>query len=143
MADIFHTFIINAPANKVFEGITTSEGLDNWWTKSSQENRIPGGIYNLYFGEQYNWRAIVTKYVLNKVFELQIIDAMPDWLDTKVGFVLTEKDNITEINFYHTGWPQRNEHYKISSYCWAMYLRILKRYIEFGEQVIYEDRLNV
>ena len=59
MADIFHTFIINAPANKVFQGITTSEGLDNWWTKSSQENRTPGGIYNLYFGEQYNWRAIV------------------------------------------------------------------------------------
>ena len=37
----------------------------------------------------------------------------------------------------------KNDHYKISSYCWAMYLRILKRYVESGEEVPYENRLNV
>jgi hypothetical protein len=31
----------------------------------------------------------------------------------------------------------------ISTYCWAMYLRILKRWLEFGEQVPYEKRLSV
>jgi hypothetical protein len=49
----------------------------------------------------------------------------------------------TAVNFYHTGWPQKNEHYKISSYCWAMYLRILKRHLEYGESVPYEKRLQV
>ena len=35
------------------------------------------------------------------------------------------------------------EHYRISNCCWAMYLRILRRYLEYGETVSYEDRLDV
>jgi hypothetical protein len=27
--------------------------------------------------------------------------------------------------------------------CWAMYLLILRRYVEHGEQVAYEERLDV
>jgi len=56
---------------------------------------------------------------------------------------LNDKENLTEVSFYHVGWKENNEHYKISCYCWAMYLRILKRYIEFGEEVAYEKRLSV
>jgi hypothetical protein len=61
----------------------------------------------------------------------------------KVGFILITRQGNTEVNFYHTGSPQKNEHFKISIYCWAMYLRILKRYVEFGEQVPYEKHLQV
>src|SRR5258706_13210805 len=142
MADIFHTFIINAPPDKVFKGISTSEGLDNWWTKNSEEKPGMGATYTLDFGPQYTWKAVITKYKKDKEFELQFTGADPDWLDTKVGFSLNYKDGITTIDFYHTGWPGNSEHYRISSYCWAMYLRILKRYIEYGEQVPYKDRLN-
>jgi hypothetical protein len=53
------------------------------------------------------------------------------------------KGNSTDVHFYHEGWPQANEHFKISSFCWAMYLRILKRNIEKGELVPYEKRLDV
>ncbi|MCH8956850.1 SRPBCC domain-containing protein, partial [candidate division KSB1 bacterium] len=38
---------------------------------------------------------------------------------------------------------EANEHYRVSCYCWAMYLRLLKRYVEHGETVPYEDRLDV
>jgi hypothetical protein len=34
-------------------------------------------------------------------------------------------------------------HYRTSSFCWAMYLRLLKRYVEHGEVVPYEKRLDV
>jgi hypothetical protein len=60
-----------------------------------------------------------------------------------VGFLLQEKDGLTQVSFHHTGWPENNEHYRISCYCWAMYLRLLKRYVEYGEVVPYEDRLEV
>jgi len=43
----------------------------------------------------------------------------------------------------YPGWPAVNEHYRISSYCWAMYLRILQRYLEHNESVPYESRLTV
>ena len=144
MPDIFHMFPIEASADKVFEGMSTARGLDNWWTKNSEATRTRGATYTLDFGPQYIWKAIVTKLDDNKEFELQMTEAHEDWLNTKIGFSLNDREhNVTEVNFYHIGWPTNNEHYKISCYCWAMYLRILKRYIEYGEQVPYEKRLSV
>ena len=143
MADIFHSFTINAPLKNVFEGISTTEGLDNWWSKISEGKPGIDEMYKLYFGPQYNWSGIVSRYVADKEFELIITDAHVDWIDTKVGFLTNNKNDITEVHFYHKGWPHNNEHYRISCYCWAMYLRILKRYLEYGEQVPYENRLNV
>jgi hypothetical protein len=74
---------------------------------------------------------LVTKFEEKEAIKLQKTHAHSDWLKTKVGFMLNEekRQNVTEISFYHTGWPEDNEYYRISSYCWAMYLRILKRFI--------------
>jgi len=143
MADIYHTFNIKAPVKEVFNGISNPEGLDVWWTKSSEGNPVVGITYRLDFGEQYQWEAIVTKSIPDNVFELQITQADDEWINTKVGFVLSAKNNITEVSFYHSGWRNISENYKFSAYCWAMYLRILKRYIEYGEKVPYEKRLSV
>jgi uncharacterized protein YndB with AHSA1/START domain len=143
MPDIYHNFPINTLADKVFEAISHSEGLDKWWTKSSAVNPVKSGIYSLDFGPGYHWKAEVTEYKKDKLFELKMTEADADWLGTKIGFGLVIHQSITEVSFYHTGWPQKNEHYKISNYCWAMYLRILKRYLEYGELVPYEKRLQV
>ena len=143
MADIFHHFPIESSAEKVFEAMSLSEGLDKWWTKGSSANPYLGGIYTLDFGPGYIWKAIVTEYIKSNLFELKMTEADEDWLGTRVGFTLKNRQGKTDINFYHTGWPQKNEHYKISSYCWAMYLRILKRNLEYGEWVPYEKRLQV
>ena len=35
-----------------------------------------------------------------------------------------------------------NEHWRISCYCWAMYLRLIRRYLEYGETIPYESRLD-
>ncbi len=143
MPDIYHIFTIVESPSKVFANIHTSKGLNNWWTRSSETEPKTGGIYTLDFGPGYKWKAVVTNYKVAEVFEIQFTEADKDWLGTRVGFILTPKNEKTEVSFYHTGWPAENDHFKISTYCWAMYLRILKRYTEFGEQVPYENRLDV
>jgi uncharacterized protein YndB with AHSA1/START domain len=143
MADIFHNFPIETTADKIFEAIAQAEGLNEWWTKDSVANPIQSGSYTLDFGRGYVWKAVVSEYAKGKAFELKMTAADADWLGTKVGFVLLTHPDKTEVNFYHTGWPVENEHFKTSGYCWAMYLRILKRYLEFGERVPYEKRLQV
>ena len=143
MADIYHDFPINAPALRVFWAISTPEGLDHWWTKRSTGLPAEGAEYELWFGPQYDWRARVAKCISPEAFELEMIRTDEDWLGTRVGFYLTPQDSSTSVRFYHTGWPQFNEHFRTSSYCWAMYLRILKRYLEYGELVPYENRLDV
>jgi len=143
MPDILHDFYINVPIEKVFEAVSTPEGLEQWWTKRSSAEQKSGGIYELWFGTEYDWRAKVTKYKPNSDFELEIFNADKDWNGTLVGFHLEEKDDSTTVRFHHKNWSEENEHYRISCYCWAMYLRILKRYLEYEETVPYEVRLDI
>ena len=107
MADIFHNFPIAATTAKVFEAISFPDGLDKWWTKRSAVNPFSGGIYTLDFGPGYIWKAIVTGFVKDKIFELKMTEADDDWLTTKIGFNLMDSQGRTDINFYHTGWPQK------------------------------------
>jgi uncharacterized protein YndB with AHSA1/START domain len=142
MADIIHHFPIKASSQEVFQAISTPAGLDVWWTKRSAGKPVEGAEYELWFGPEYDWRAVVSKCVPGSEFEFRITSAQEDWMETRVGFLLEEKEGVTQVRFYHSGWPEANDHYCISSYCWAMYLRLLRRYIEFGEVTPYEDRLD-
>jgi uncharacterized protein YndB with AHSA1/START domain len=142
MPDIFHQFPIKASVRRVFQAVATPEGLDSWWTKRSSGTPVVASEYELWFGPKYDWRAIVSWAVLSTEFELEMTGADQDWLGTRVGFHLQEKGGVTQVRFHHTGWPASNDHYRVSCFCWAMYLRLLKRYVEFGEQVPYEERLS-
>jgi uncharacterized protein YndB with AHSA1/START domain len=143
MADIFLDFPIKASRDRVFQALTTPAGLNQWWTENSAGQPIMGAELELGFGPEYQWRAKVTNLVADSEFELQMVSADKDWIGTRVGFRLDSKGGTTQVHFYHTGWPSPNEHWRISCYCWAMYLRILRRYLELGEVVAYENRLDV
>lgn len=143
MADIYHTFTINDSLTEVFNGISKPKGLNIWWTRKSEGEPIVGSIYKLDFGESYQWEAIVSKSKQNNVFELKMTKADEEWTETEIGFSLTVKNSLTQVSFYHKGWRDKSENFKFSSYCWAMYLRILKRNIEHGEIIPYEKRLSV
>jgi uncharacterized protein YndB with AHSA1/START domain len=144
MADIIQQLTVNAPREKVFQLMANADGLTHWWTKSSTGEPTEGAEYSLDFGPGYLWRGRVTRCVPDTSFELEITEAHPDWMNTRVGCELSRvKDNVTRVRFWHTGWPTENEHWEISCYCWSMYLRIMRRYLEHGEQVAYENRLDV
>ena len=141
--DILHDFPIIATPDRVFEGVSTPTELDRWWTEQCSGDPAEGAEYSLGFGPGYDWRATVTRCDPGAVFELRLTRADADWLGSLVGFELEEAGGGTQVRFYHRGWPEANEHYRTSCYCWAMYLRILKRYLEHGELVPYAKRLGV
>jgi uncharacterized protein YndB with AHSA1/START domain len=140
MADIFHNFPIEASRTKVFSAVSTPVGLAAWWTKQSSGEPMLGAEYELWFGPDYDWRAVVAKCVPDTEFELELTRSMEDWQATRVGFHLKENNGVTHVSFYHTGWPEVNDHFRGSNFCWALYLRLLKRYVEHGEVIPYEDR---
>ena len=142
MADILQDFPIKATPDRVFDSISTPKGLDTWWTKTSTGTPTENVVYDLGFGPGYDWQARVTACEKNSAFELELIQADSDWTGTRVGFRLEQRAGITCVRFHHIGWPEMNEHFRISCHCWAMYLRVLRRNIEFGEVVPYEIRLD-
>ena len=142
MPEIFHDFPVFAPVERVFEAVSTPAGVDRWWARSSKGKAHPKAEWELHFGEGFDWKAVVTRCEPPHVFEFELTKAEPEWLGARVGFELEEESDRTRVRFHHTGWPEANEHYRISCYCWAMYLRILKRWAEHGEMVAWEDRLD-
>ena len=140
MPNVFQDFPIKAPARQVFGAVSTPAGLDAWWSQRSSGQPGQGAEYKLGFGPGYDWLARVSRFAPNTEFELELIEADEDWQGTRLGFLLEENEGGTQVRFHHTGWPEANDHYRGSCYCWAMYLRLLKRYVELGETVAYEDR---
>jgi uncharacterized protein YndB with AHSA1/START domain len=145
VADILHDFPIAAPPRRVFEAVSSPAGLDQWWTKTSDGKARVGAEYELGFGPDFDWRARVSACTPDRQFELEMTRADSDWSGTRVRFELEETGGGTgtQLRFRHVGWPAANEHYRISCFCWAMYLRVLRRFIEHGEEVPYERRLDV
>src|SRR5262249_39081689 len=131
--DIYQDFPIEAPPSRVFDAVSAPAGLDQWWTKRSAGRPAIGAEYELWFGPQYEWRARVSGCVPEREFELEMTRADGDWVGTRVGFKLDAKGVGTWVRFTHTGWPTLNEHFRVSCHCWALYLRILRRYLEHGE----------
>ena len=107
MPDIFHDFVIKAPAQKVFQAVSTPQGLDAWWTKRSSGEPKRGAEYELWFGPGFDWRAVVSRFVPAAEFELEMTKADEDWLGTRVAVDLEQKEGLTQVRFRHSGWPPR------------------------------------
>jgi len=136
MADILQEFTIKAPQKRVFETMATPGGLSRWWTKSATGEAKENADFGLFSGSGYDWRGQVTRYTPESAFELLITQAHPDWMGTRVGFQLVPESQSVTLCFSTTHWL-------VSCFCWAMYLRLLRRYLEYGEVVPYENRLEV
>ena len=140
--DILHDFYIKAPRGDVYKAISTPEGLKRWWAKTAKGRPEKGSEWILGFGPEYDWRAYVNEAEANKVFELTMTKSDADWEGSLVGFELADAPGGTQVRFQHRGWPKLNEHFRTSSYCWAMYLRLLKMNLENGLEIPYEQRLE-
>jgi len=143
MPDILHDFPIAAPIERVFDAVATPGGLACWWAAGATGTPALGEIYDLDFGPGYQWRARVTELDRPARIEWSLTQADADWTGTRVALRLAPRGDLTQVEFRHLGWPEANAHFRTSSYCWAMYLRLLKRYLEVGEVVPYPRRLDV
>lgn len=142
MPDICHDVPIAGTVKEVFEGVATPEGLSKWWSKGGTGEPVAGGILDLDFGPGYRWKAVVEECEPNRTFAIRMTECDKDWEGTRVRFRVEEQGSGTVLRFEHLGWPEDNPHYRTSSYCWAMYLRCLKMYVEEGTELDYSRRFE-
>lgn len=142
MPDIIHLLEIQATPDQVYAGVTTPSGLSAWWTRGAHGSARTGTSYQLDFGPGFEWQAIVTLAEAPKCFELEMTKADEDWKGTRIGFELQEVESGTRLCFAHRGWRTANDHFLRSNYCWALYLRLLRRHVQHGEFVAYENRFD-
>lgn len=137
---IHHDLVIEAPLPKIFQAITEPEHLIRWWPLKCQGIPKENEVYNFFFSSEYNWYGKVIKLENYKSFYIKMTKSDEDWDPTTFGFDLDQKKDSVLVKFWHVGWPECNENYRRSSFCWAMLLNGLKNYLEKGIVVPFKER---
>ena len=120
MSEIKILFHIAAPREKVYEAITTIEGLASWWTKQTCGESRPGGIIRFRFGEFGNDMKVLSMKK-NEWVQWECVDGPDEWLGTRLSFQLDENGSKTKtrVRFEHSCWKNANDFFAGCTFTWG------------------------
>lgn len=144
MADIRHRVGVNAPVDKVFEALTTVEGIATWWTRDAEGDAGLGGTLRFYFGSPEPSAVMeVVDVETDRLVTWRCSDGPAEWVDTRLDFVLKETDAETVLLFTHANWKEPVEFMHHCSTKWAYFLVGLKELLEGGDSSAFPDDLAI
>ncbi len=143
MSDILHRIGVKQKSDKVYEALTTIEGLSGWWTpqvKGTPDQE--GGVIEFRFGESGPDMEVRT-LILNKQVEWLCTIGPEEWLGTRISFFIQDSGDETIVLFGHRDWQSPSEFMAHCSCKWAAFLISLKEFLESGKGKPYPDDLKV
>lgn len=141
MPHIRHLITIEASPGKVYDAVTTRDGLAAWWTtevdvKTGEEDKL-----RLYFGPDYYKELHRVEVLANRRARYKILAGNPQWLKTELVFDIRPEGHSTRLFFEHNGWKDYTDMYSQCSYDWSLFLRSLKSFAETGTGKPFPDHL--
>ena len=126
---------INAESEKVFEALTTKDGLEAWWGKVlSAEPRV-GHVVEFDHGLGDPMRMEITELVPNERLAWKCVSAFSDpsnpaseWLGQTLVFELEPRHDVellgvehdvTVLRFQNSGWPAEARWYGFCNAAWG------------------------
>jgi len=140
MANIEHLQTVHVPASKVYDTLTTAEGLSEIWTKELVVTNRVGFVNEFRFGSNDVTKMRIEEVLLNKKVVWQCIDSDPEWIGTMISFDIEEKNGKSFVTLRHSNWREVTPFYRSCNYNWAIFLLSLKSYCEDGAGIPYHKR---
>jgi uncharacterized protein YndB with AHSA1/START domain len=129
---IKHLFHINASKEKVFEAITTINGLSNWWTLQTSGSDALNGVLKFQFGENEGPHMKVIEIIPNQKIKWQCVESLFGWTGHTFTFSLDDNAGKTRIRFSHDGWNEQDDNYAACCFSWGRYMESLRQYCQTG-----------
>ncbi len=136
MPDIMHLLQINASPKRVYEAITTVDGIRHWWTRDADLDSEIGGTGEFRFSYD---GPVVTKVRIDALtlpFHVAwktLSSFRPEWAGTTLTFDLRAAGSGTALLFAHRGFAQADDIYALTTTGWGYYLVSLQQYLETGQ----------
>jgi len=127
MPDILHRVGIAAEPMRVFEALTTVEGIQNWWSTDTHGDASEGGAF------QFRRNRLDVVHADPSLVTWRYSGPAEEWVGTEITFRLEWRDGQTIVLFKHAGWREPVEFMHHCSTKWATFLLSLKDYVERGE----------
>lgn len=140
MANIEHINYIKAPATKVYQTLTTQQGLAEVWTRKLIVQPTVGFVCSFDFNDNYATRMKVLDLHPNEYIHWECVFSDEEWIGTEIVFELTENDGATAVVLKQLNWNAVTEFYRYCNYNWAMFLYSLKSYCEEGKGMPFQER---
>ena len=134
MESIFHLFNRKSTdTQKVYDALTTEEGLTNWWSKATDVEYRVGSEIKFWFPNNFFMKTRIILLDQNKSVEWECIHGDEQWIGTKIKFEIIKKEDSINIKFIHYDWKEKSELFGICNYHWGLYMKSLKSLIEEGK----------
>ena len=135
MPDIRHLIKIRATPERVYQAITTADGIRNWWTRdASLDDKIGGAGEFGFYGHRFAITVSVAELVPSAHVGLNNVSSTRGSFDgTTIAFDLKPDGNDTMLLFAHRGFKNADDEYASATTRWGYYLLSLKRYLETGK----------
>lgn len=140
MASIRHEVWIDAPPERVFELLSSAEGIGTWWDEQTERETPEGVVFEHSPGPEHGTvRFLVLETEACKLVRWKCISTHPenvpasDWTGTEISFYLGERSSSpaarekwaaqipvqTVLRLEHTGWREDARFLPFCSYAWA------------------------
>jgi uncharacterized protein YndB with AHSA1/START domain len=138
MVDIIHRIGIKSSAAKVYNALSTIQGLANWWTQEVEGDEQIGGKIQFTFRSatgEIKGKMVMEVQELNpeKDVRWRCVDGPAEWIGTDITFQLSQQDDQIIIIFGHRNWREAVEFTAHCSMKWAVFLLSLREYVETGK----------
>ncbi len=135
MTEILHLIKIRAAQDKVYQAVSTAEGIRNWWTRDAALDAKAGGAGEFGF---YDHRMVIKVEVDELVPPAHVawgaVSSTGGAFDgTTISFDLKSDAGITALLFAHRGFKAGENNVASATTRWGFYLLSLKRYLETGK----------
>jgi len=133
MPDIHHNLFIAAPAEKVYDAITTQEGLSGWWCPGTTAKPEVDSIARFDFQSREQQEMKITELKPVRLVKWFCLKADEEWIGTTLSFELQPAEKGTRLSFHQDGWKEYTQMFAVCNYTWALFMRSLKLLCETGK----------
>jgi uncharacterized protein YndB with AHSA1/START domain len=134
MLDILHRIgIITPTPEKVYDALTTIDGLAAWWTEDTTGNADGGGILRFRFPPVGGFDMEVVKTQPSERVLWRVVEGPDEWVGTTIDWDLRQSGDYTIVLFKHEGWREPGEFMHHCSTKWGSFLMSLKSLVESGQ----------
>jgi uncharacterized protein YndB with AHSA1/START domain len=127
MPDILHRVGIEAEPMRVFEALSTLEGIRGWWIADTTGDAAEGGVF------QFRANRLTVIQADPACVRWRYAGPATEWVDTEIRFELVWRDGQTFVLFTQAGWREPSEFMRHCSTKWATFLLSLKELVERGQ----------
>jgi uncharacterized protein YndB with AHSA1/START domain len=133
MADILHRVgVRNVAPEKVYDALTTIDGLAAWWTAETTGSGDTGGRLEFRFPPVGGFDMEVLETRPAERVTWRVVGGPDEWIGTTIDWKLQRDGDWTIVLFEHRGWKEPVEFMNHCSTKWATFLLSLKALVETG-----------